>query len=94
MKLLTQLLPRILGQADASTPEKAPLFVRPLEVGWKYWYLLLLPLCLAVSVVYKSIKCRTMRQVPREALVIFVWILVGMGFAAGVLAGVVRVLEK
>jgi hypothetical protein len=31
-----------------------------------------------------------MRQVPREALVIFVWILVGMAAAAGALAGVVH----
>ena len=92
MKNLPQLLSRTLAQSDAQP--KAPLFVRPLEVGWTYWYLLLLPLCLAVSIVYKSVKCRTMRQVPREALVIFVWIIVCMGFAAGVLAGVVRMLER
>jgi hypothetical protein len=36
-----------------------------------------------------------MRSVPKEALQIFVWILVGMAAAAGALAGVVKlVVEK
>lgn len=52
------------------------------------WALLLLPLCAAVAVVYKSIRCSRMSQVPREAAVLFITIVVGMILAAAVLAGV------
>jgi len=64
-------------------------FLYPLPV-WDYWPWLLIPLTAGVAIVYKSVKCQSMRQVPREALVIFVWILVGMAAAAGALAGVVH----
>ena len=67
-------------------------FLDPLPV-WDYWYLLLLPLCVAVAVVYKSIKCATMRQVPAEAARTTVYIIVGMIAAAAALAGVLKVLE-
>jgi len=68
-------------------------FWQPLPV-WNYWYLLLLPLCAGVSIIYKSIKCREMRQVPREAAEIFVMIILGMAIAAGVLLALVRVMEN
>jgi hypothetical protein len=68
-------------------------FWQPLPV-WDYWYLLLVPLCLGVSIVYKSIKCHRMSQVPREAGVIFLMILAGMTFAAAALMALVRVMEK
>jgi hypothetical protein len=57
---------------------------------WDWWYLLLLPLCAGVSIAYKSVKCRSMSQVPWEATVIFFWILIGMVSAAGVLVAVVE----
>jgi hypothetical protein len=54
----------------------------------------MLPLCLAVSVVYKSIKCKSMKKVPMQAAIITAWILLSF-FAAGVgLAGLVSVVEK
>ena len=59
-------------------------FVQPLPV-WDYWPLLLLPLCAGVSIVYKSIKCRSMSTVPREAADIFITIVAGMLTAAAVL---------
>ena len=75
--------------ADAYVP-----FVYPLPI-WDYWPWLLLPLCAGVAIVYKSVKCSTMKLVPREALVIFVWMLVGFAAAAGALAGVVKfVIER
>ncbi len=61
---------------------------------WDWWYLLLLPLCLGIAVVYKSIKCNSMKRVPREAIVLFVTILVVMASAAGALAGLVILLER
>jgi len=57
------------------------------------WPWLLIPLTAAVALVYKSIKCRTMRQVPREAAAIAIWIVLGMAVAAMVLSGVVRAME-
>ena len=67
-------------------------FWNPLPV-WDYWYLLLVPLSLGISIVYKSVKCHRMRQVPREAAVIFVTILIGMTLAAAALMGLTRWLE-
>jgi hypothetical protein len=36
-------------------------FLQPLPI-WDQWYLLMLPLCVAVSVVYKAIKCQSMKK--------------------------------
>ena len=77
----------LLLHALAYTP-----FVTPLPV-WNYWPLLLLPLTAGVAIVYKSIKCRSMSTVPREAASIFFWILIGMAVAGAVLASLVRAVE-
>jgi hypothetical protein len=61
--------------------------------AWDYWYLLALPLCAAVSIVYKSIRCRSMRTVPREAAKATGWILVGLVAAATALTLLVKVFE-
>ena len=83
---MTLFLPAL---ADGYTP-----FIYPMPI-WDAWPWLIIPLCAGVAIVYKSVKCHSMKSVPREALVIFVWILVGMGAAAAALAGVVRlVVEK
>jgi hypothetical protein len=70
-------------------------FKDPLPV-WQdsRWPWLLLPLCIAVSIVYKSIRCKSMRQVPREAAAITLYIIVGMAAAALVLGLLVRGLER
>jgi hypothetical protein len=70
-------------------------FLDPIPV-WSnaVWPWLILPLAAGVSIVYKSIKCRSMRDVPREALGITTWIILGMIVAAIALAVVVRVLER
>ena len=75
--------------AEAYRPFKDPLPV------WDNtrWPWLLLPLALAISVVYKSIRCKSMRQVPRDAAVLTLVIILGMVAAAVVLALVVRGLE-
>lgn len=68
-------------------------FWQPLPV-WDYWYLLLIPLCVGISIAYKAIKCREMKQVPREAAVIFTMIILGMVLVAVVLLVLVRAMEK
>ncbi len=80
-----------------SSPLLTPLayvpFIYPLPL-WDYWPWLILPLAACVSVVYKSVKCPSMRRVPREAAVIFVWILIGMVAAGAALAGVVKIVAE
>lgn len=82
----------LLAQADDAARTFRP-FWQPLPI-WDYWYLLLLPLCLGISIVYKSIKVRTMRQMPREAGVIFVMIILGMALAAAALLVMTRLMER
>jgi hypothetical protein len=69
------------------------LFRQPLPI-WDYWYLLLIPLCVGISIVYKAIKCREIKQVPKEAGVICTVILLGMTLAAVALYALMRVLEQ
>jgi len=66
-------------------------FMQPLP-AWDVWYLLALPLCAAVSIVYKSIRCRSMRKVPVEAAKALGWIVVGLVAAAVLLQVLVKVL--
>jgi hypothetical protein len=70
-------------------------FLDPMPGGWRnsVWPWFMLPLCVAVSVVYKSIKCESMRDVPRQAAEITVWIVLGMVGAATALAVVVKGVE-
>ena len=89
----------LVAQADAATGTAREYlyepFLTPMPV-WSdaAWPWLLLPLCAAVAIVYKSIKCRTMGQVPREATVLTIWIVAGMIVAAFVLAVIVEGLER
>lgn len=68
------------------------VFIDPLPI-YSYWYWLLLPLCLLFSIVYKAVKCETMKQVPKAAIEITFWILMGMGGAAAALYGVMKLLQ-
>jgi hypothetical protein len=68
-------------------------FLQPIPYLWDAWIWLLFPLCLGVSVVYKSIKCRDMKAVPIQALLITFYILLSIAAAGAALAGVVRALE-
>ena len=90
------LLPMLatLAQSDPPVPGRS-LFLAPLP-AWSnsVWPWLLLPLCVAIDIVYKCIRCRSMSSVPREAAVLTVWIVAGMGLAALALAGLVEILER
>lgn len=76
-----------------SLPLAFQLFLDPLPV-WDYWPWLLIPLSIGVSIVYKSIKCKSMSTVPREAAEIALVILLGMCGAAAVLWGVVEIVSR
>lgn len=65
------------------------LFLYPLPI-WDYWAFLLIPLTLGVSIVYKSIRCSSMSQVPRQAIEISFYIIMSMILAAVILTGITR----
>lgn len=56
-------------------------FIDPLPVDG-LWLLLLLPLVVAISVVYKTIKTADLRKVPRESAALAAQIVVFMVLAA------------
>jgi len=72
--------------AAGPTPLAFVPFLDPVPV-WNYWYLLVLPLCVGIAVVWKSVKCRSMGDVARESAVLLLWILGGFAAAAAVLVG-------
>ena len=67
-------------------------FLQPLPV-WDYWPWLLLPLTFAISVVYKSVRAESMRQVPLDAIRLTLWIVTAMAAAAAALMLLVRAFE-
>lgn len=58
----------------------AGLFIHPIVL--RDYHFMLLPLCLAVSVVYKTTKCENVREIPLAVLASWVTIVVGM-YAVG-----------
>ena len=68
-------------------------FIQPLPM-WDHWYLLLIPLCAGVAIVYKAIKCESLKSVPREATQIFFMMLGGMIVAGVALAALMRFVER
>ena len=65
-------------------------FITPAPL-WNVWWVLLVPLVVAVAVVYKTIKTRSMRRLPAEAGQLSVTILVAMGLGALALTLLVKV---
>jgi hypothetical protein len=65
-------------------------FVQPLPL-WDWWWVLLVPLVVGVGLVWKSLKCQYVRQIPWQTMTISLWILGGFVGAAGVLWVVGRV---
>ncbi len=67
------------------TDPLAALFITPLTCDRSLGMLLALPLCLSISLVYKTTKCRTLRELPVAVLVSWLTILVGMAVVGVVL---------
>jgi len=53
-----------------------------------YWLLLVLPLVVAISVIYKGTRIKELRRLPREVGVMTMQIVLLMVVAAGVLGGI------
>jgi hypothetical protein len=61
----------------------AALFVTPIRLlGWKHM-IMLVPLSLAISIVYKTLRCERVRDIPLASLTLCLTILLGM-YAVGV----------
>ncbi len=65
------------------TSALAGLFVTGVELaGWQRM-VLMLPLCLSIAIVYKTIRCENMRDMPTAAVGLWITIVLGM-YAVGV----------
>jgi len=70
----------------AFTPLYDPLFA--LYPGMSdYWLWLVIPLVVAISVVYKGTRVQSLKTLPKEAAIMSAQIVLVMAFAAVVLAG-------
>jgi hypothetical protein len=56
----------------------AALFVEPMTFGSGVRLLMLLPLAASVSIVYKTLRCDQLREVPLASLSLWITIVVGM----------------
>lgn len=56
----------------------AGLFTASIQLTGTQRFLLMLPLCLSIAVVYKTTRCDNLRDVPVAALILWVTIVVGM----------------
>ncbi len=68
------------------------LFLKPLSITDVWRLLMLVPLCLSVSIVYKTIRCPRLRSVPAASLTLCFMILAGMMSIGVALLIVFRVL--
>ena len=53
-------------------------FIEPLNIFHQWWYLLLLPLSLGISVVYKGVRMRDLQGFWRETTIMTVQIVLAM----------------
>lgn len=60
------------------TPVMATIFLTALEMSGTQRLLLMWPLCLAVAVVYKTLRCESLREIPRASLVLWATIVFGL----------------
>lgn len=60
----------------------AGLFVTGVELTGLQRLVLMLPLCLSIAIVYKTIRCENMRDIPTAAAALWITIVLGM-YAVG-----------
>ena len=60
----------------------------------QYSYFLLIPLCIGVAVVYKSVRCKRMSRVPREAIILAAIILAVLFAVQVAMAAVVEISRR
>ncbi|MBX3382680.1 MAG: hypothetical protein KF864_04125 [Phycisphaeraceae bacterium] len=74
-------LPELCAPLLAAVPAAVNLpwrpFIDPIDVH-RAWYLLIVPLALGISIVYKAVRVGDMRQYPRQVAVMTVQIIGAM----------------
>jgi len=70
------------------------VFLQPASLTRWQQMLMLLPLCLSISVVYKTTKCERVRDIPWAAFVSWITIVVGMYLVGIVLLVVYEVATR
>lgn len=60
----------------------AALFTTGIPLTGAQRFLLMLPLCLSIAIVYKSLRCERLRELPLRAFVLWITIVAGM-YAVG-----------
>ncbi len=62
----------------------ATLFTHPMQLSNRSFWLLM-PIIVGVSVAYKTIRCSSLRRLPREMVTLTLYVLAGVGvlMAAG-----------
>ncbi len=60
----------------------ATLFLDPIPLSGIQRAALLLPICLSISVVYRTIKTPNLRDIPKTSLALWITIVVGMWVVA------------
>lgn len=58
-------------------------FIHPIMIEGRARLLMLLPLAMTIAVVYRTIRCDHVREVPMSAVVLFTEVVVGM-FVIGI----------
>lgn len=56
----------------------AALFVSGFQLSGTQHFLLMLPICLSIAVVYKATRCERLRDIPVASLILWVSIVAGM----------------
>ena len=83
---MTAILSPITGLLTGTGPALLAFrpFLDPVPVD-QYWMLMLLPMVIAIAVVYKTIKTDRLEKIPREATVLAAQIVAFMVMAAAAL---------
>ncbi|MCE5278039.1 MAG: hypothetical protein ABFD92_05730 [Planctomycetaceae bacterium] len=64
----------------------AALFYNPVDLPWGLHVWLMLPLCLAVAIIYKTIRVKHLRQLPLAVVGLVCYIVLGLAALGAALA--------
>ena len=56
----------------------ATMFVSGFELSGVHRFVLMLPICLSIAVIYKTTRCERIRDIPVASLILWVSIVAGM----------------
>ena len=62
-------------------------FYDPMTLRFHSQIWLLLPLCASVAIIYKTVRTRDLRRLPREVVAAFAYMVVGLAILAAALWG-------